>query len=147
MELFPKPPSQKIQQENSYPKWLFDVLETIFNQADYYDVVNGVIGLGESISSEIDLGYGKYFTLVMPGEWDAADLTFQASFDEGGTYQDIYDDLGSVILIPAEAGQTISIVINAITFAGVRYIKIRSGTTAVPVVQTASRTIKIICSR
>ena len=147
MELFPKPPSIQTFQQADYPKWLYDVLESLFQQGDYYAVVEGVITLGDNISGEIDLGYGKYISVVMPDAWDAADLTFQASDAEGGIYQDVYDDLGSIVLIPADAGQVISITINALTFAGLRFIKIRSGTTAVPIVQTASRTFKIICQR
>jgi hypothetical protein len=93
-----------------------------------------------SITSEIDLGKGgKLQGIYMPAAWTAANLTLQASDSSGGTFRDVYDDAGTEEVITAAASRYISLYPDV--FAGVRYIKIRSGTTSTPVNQGAARTL------
>lgn len=74
-------------------------------------------------------------------DWDTANMTFQVSHD-GATYVDLYTSAG------LEKTVTVSIDTDAqyfsldpSDFAGVKYIKIRSGTQATPVQQTESQDI------
>lgn len=83
--------------------------------------------------------------ILMPAAWDAAGgvptpLTFQGSFD-GTNYGDLYDDTGIELTIPAAAGRIIPIADS--TLRTMPYLKIRSGTSATPVAQTAERTITL----
>jgi hypothetical protein len=92
------------------------------------------------ITSEIDLGKGgKLQGIYMPAAWTTAAITLQASDASGGTFRDVYDNAGTEESITAAASQYISLYPD--TFAGVRFIKIRSGTSATPVTQAAARTL------
>ena len=97
-------------------------------------IASGATGL----SAAVDLReYGTLIGISMPGTWVAANLTFQTSADGGTTYQNFYDSVGNEYTVTAAASR--NIMINAADFLGVRYLKIRSGTSGTPVNQTASR--------
>lgn len=86
---------------------------------------------------------GKVCGLIMPAEWDPADITFQGGQDGSATFN-IYDD-GVERMIPsaqAQAGRMISLDLN--DWLCINAIKIRSGTSAAPVPQTARRDIVLI---
>lgn len=105
-------------------------------------VQTAVIANAASLSGEIDLGGVKEFAIVMPAAWTAANLTFQSASVSGGTLQDVYDDVGTEVTVTAAAGRTIGVSKAALN--GLRFLKIRSGTAAVPVAQGAERTLTII---
>ena len=67
----------------------------------------------------------------------------QASFDNI-TFTDVYSDDGTEKVITAAASRWIYL--NITQFLGVRYIKLRSGTSASPVAQGAQRTIYLVYS-
>ncbi len=100
-----------------------------------------------------DKGY-RLAKIFMPTEWTVADLTFQESPSPDGTFQDLYDDVVLEALIgettPAEvtikvsAGQNTVISSNKDKFTGMTYFRLRSGTSALPVPQTAERTIGLL---
>lgn len=93
-----------------------------------------------SISAEIDLGKGgKLQGIYMPAAWTTADITLQAASSSGGTFLDVYDDAGTEASISAAASRYITLYPDQ--FAGVRFIKIRSGTTGTPVNQAAARSL------
>jgi hypothetical protein len=110
---------------------------------------NAVIALSGNLSGAIDLGDGGLVALQMPSGWDTGGLSFQASSDLGGTYADVYTStsLGVSTELTIGAAASEYIALNASVFAGMRYIKIRSGTTGSPVTQTAARTIKTMVRR
>lgn len=93
------------------------------------------------LSPVIDLEDYQLFAFEMPAAWTAANLTFQGSSD-GVTFKDLYDGYGSEISLTVAANRIV--VPDLSVLATVRYIKIRSGTSAAVVAQAADRVIKII---
>lgn len=79
--------------------------------------------------------------IVMPSGWTTANLTFQGSADNA-TYNDIYDENGSEVVIVAAASRFITIPPRFLIAP--RYLKVRSGTTGTPVAQGAERSLALI---
>jgi hypothetical protein len=96
------------------------------------NIPNGAAGL----SAGTDLGLYRAARIAMPATWTAANLTFQASYDNA-TWNDLYDSYGVEYTVTAAASR--SIILPIADFLGIRYIKIRSGTAATPVNQGAGR--------
>jgi hypothetical protein len=94
-----------------------------------------------SLSGAADLGGASLVAVAMPAAWTAANLTFQAS-EDGSTYNNMYDDLGNEYTVTAAASRYI--VLDPSKFAGVRWIKARSGTATTAVNQTGERSINLI---
>lgn len=94
-----------------------------------------------SLSEGLDLIDRTLARIVMPAAWTAADITFQSSAD-GITYNDMYDQFGSEYTVTADASQDIGL--NLADFIGVRFIKVRSGTSGSAVTQDAARTITLV---
>lgn len=106
---------------------------------DVYDVT---IASGASLSDAIDVrGVRAPAVIEMPASWTAAALTFQTSYD-GVTFKDYYSLVSEVSATSAAASRSIFLPINE--FAGIRFLKIRSGTSAAPVNQAAERVLKLI---
>ncbi len=114
------------------------------NSSDEYpdrlDIKTTTIAASASLSSFITLGVGTPAMIEMPSAWDAASITFQTSID-GTVFQDYYDTLGNEVTVIAVASRNIKQDVG--DFAGAKFIKIRSGTSAVPVNQTSLRTIRV----
>jgi hypothetical protein len=113
------------------------------------------IHAGESLSDAVDCtGSLRIARVIMPPEWDNADLTFQVSPD-GTAWHDLYNvtipagsgtadayrtfqavvfkpRAGSIIVVPAGFGVDVS------------WLKVRSGTAIVPVVQSADREFSFV---
>lgn len=106
-------------------------------------VVSPVIANAASLSGSIDARGKRLARVLVPTVWTAANLTFQTSAD-GVTFNDLYDDSGLEVVVTAVAGKVASISINAISLSDLMYLKIRSGTSAVPVTQTADRTLTTV---
>lgn len=82
--------------------------------------------------------------IVIPAAWTAAALTFQASAD-GTTYGDLYNTAGTEVTIPSSAvAASRYIALDPSDFAGIAYLKVRSGTSAAAVNQTADRTLTLV---
>jgi hypothetical protein len=83
----------------------------------------------------------------MPAAWTAAGLTFQASLD-GINYFNVFDDgttAGTFVETTwTAAASQYQIVAAPAKWVGVRWLKIRSGTSGVPVNQAAERTLTIV---
>jgi hypothetical protein len=96
------------------------------------------IANGASLSSAATLGGFIPTVIEMPTAWTAAGISFQASGD-GTNYYYLYDSAGTVITYTVDANRRI---INLPSyFADCKYLKILSGTPAVPVNQGAERII------
>jgi len=95
-----------------------------------------------SLSGVVDCGSARLALIVMPASWTAADLTFQESVD-GSTFVDKYDSVGVEYTVVC-GGASRSLTINLSDFIGARYLKIRSGTSAVPVAQGGSRVLTLV---
>lgn len=102
------------------------------------------IANGEAVSAEIDLEGYILAAIAMPAAWTAANLTFQAATTSGGTFQDLYDDLGTEVVVTAVVSHTIGLNARAPEMSSLRFIKVRSGTTGTPVAQGAARTLTLI---
>jgi hypothetical protein len=100
-----------------------------------------IIANGESLSGSVGLGGSTMVGIVMPATWTAANLTVQASHD-GATYNNLYDDLGTEVTVTAAASRYIAL--DPSVFAGIRYLKVRSGTSGSAVNQGGDRTITLV---
>jgi hypothetical protein len=100
----------------------------------------GATGLSNAVELKNQL-----LAIEMPEEWTGyAVLTFQGSSD-GIAFKDVYDDYGYEVLVSAPQPNHIVCIDAAILkLAALRYIKIRSGTSAAPVDQVTDRTLKLI---
>lgn len=99
------------------------------------------IALNGNLSGAIDVGDGGLMALQLSSTWVTASITFQASSDLNGTYVEAVDSNATAISISSIAASQY-IALNAAVFAGMRYIKIRSGTAGSPVTQTTAQNIK-----
>jgi hypothetical protein len=110
-----------------------------------------VISAGQSLSNAIDCsGSIRIARVMMPSQWDNADLTFQVS-PSGTDWHDLHNITrpgdayrsfeavvfkpmaGSSITVPAEFG------------IDVTWLRVRSGTAIVPVIQSADRAFSFVC--
>lgn len=99
---------------------------------------NVLIANGTSLSGPVDLGEQKLIGIAMPAAWTAAGLSFQGSNDNV-TYTDLVDAAGAVLARTVGASQFS--LVSGLDLP--RYIKVRSGTLAVPVNQGADRTLQL----
>jgi hypothetical protein len=72
--------------------------------------------------------------------WTNAAITFQVSLD-GTTYRDLYDTGGTEISHTTTASRTIYF--DPAPFQGFNWVKLRSGTSATPVAQDPTKTVKL----
>jgi hypothetical protein len=103
--------------------------------------VSATITNGTNLSASIDLAGKALVGIYMSAAWTAASMTFQGSLD-GVTFFDIYDSTGSERLVQPVAGKHMAL--SAADWIGVRYIKLRSGTSATPVAQGADRVLTLV---
>lgn len=99
------------------------------------------IPLGQSLSGAIPIANAQPVALQMPAAWTAADITFRVSQDDV-TYFDVYNDDGVELAVKVGVGR--HIVLGLPDFPGIRFMKLRSGTSGTPVNQAAARQINII---
>lgn len=104
-----------------------------------YDQVT--IASAGSLSSAIDLGVRSPVAILMPDDWDDADLTFDGSID-GVSFRPLFRDDGGEVTVVAVAGSWV--VLQPVMFCSVRYLKVRSGPTDTPVPQSSARTLLLI---
>jgi hypothetical protein len=112
-------------------------------------IVNGTITIpnagnlsttgGDSNNGIVDLRLKTLVGIQMPAAWTTAVLTFQVSMDGGTTFSDLYDESGTERSVTVAVNR--SITLDPTKFIGATHIKIRSGTSAAPVVQAAARTL------
>jgi hypothetical protein len=106
-----------------------------------YDDLTTVIADGASISSVVTLRRRPILTILVPSGWDDAVLTFQVSQD-GVTYYELVDEAGEYVSLTVDAGRMLRVT-NLDQWAGFQYLKVRSGTSSVPVAQTGTATITL----
>jgi hypothetical protein len=98
------------------------------------------IVINTSLSVAFDIRGGLPAVIEMPAAWDAANLTFQTSGD-GSNFFNLYDETGNEVTVTASTSRRIRL--EPSQWAGTYQMKIRSGTAAVPVTQTAARTLYV----
>lgn len=107
--------------------------------------VRSLIRAGQSLSEPADLGGYDLVAVQMPPAWTAANLTFQAAEKDGGTYQDVYDDAGGLIVVQVAASRCVVVGGTAsASLRGLRFLKARSGTPSVPVAQAEDRSLLVL---
>lgn len=99
------------------------------------------IASASSLSAAIDLGERRAVRIITPASWTAAALTFQVSYD-GTTWDDLYDENGTEVSYTLVAGKSMRLPIS--DWLGVRHLKLRSGTSTVPVNQAAARSFVLV---
>lgn len=115
-------------------------METKSNQT-----IDVTIAATESLSTQADLEGFSVVAIEMPAAWTAAAITVQAASLRDGTFKDVVDDGGTEVSITAAASQVIAVSAAKDALAPLRFIKLRSGTGALPVAQAAERVIRLIC--
>jgi hypothetical protein len=108
--------------------------------------LNGpIIAAGQSLSDALDCTAGTILRIRMPPNWTAgANLSFQTSSD-GVNFGDLYDINGHEIQIPVVPGAHVSMSTLADHFNYI-FLKLRSGSCQVPVVQDADRAFGVVLS-
>lgn len=107
-----------------------------------FETIPVTITSGTAVSSTANIQGRDIVGISMSAGWDAAALTFQASPD-GQTFQDVFTP-------PGGSEQSYTVAANRYypiswgSFSGMQALKLRSGTTATPVNQTANRVIGVV---
>ena len=107
----------------------------------YTEYPTVTISSGGSLSPEVGLGEKTLVGILMPAGWDAASITFQATPDDVN-FGELYNSGGTEVTFTVAAGQFIAV--DPTLWRGITGIKVRSGTSASPVNQTANRTLTLI---
>lgn len=99
------------------------------------------ISSGTSLSAAVDMAGFTLVGIFMPAAWTAAGLTFQASTAFAGTFQNLYTASGTEYSVTTDASR--HVIIPYADFLGVRFLKVRSGTSGAAVNQGADRTMTL----
>ena len=93
----------------------------------------------DGLSEAVDLGGLILGAIKMSTAWTDASMTFLGSFDSSANLQNLYTSTGGELTHLTTALRLNTF--DPFPFAGLRYIQLRSGTSATPVAQAAARTI------
>lgn len=108
---------------------------------DVVCTTDAVIAEGAALSGAINLGGASLAGFQMPADWTAANLTFQGSAT-GETFYNLYDKNGNEVTVIAADDRYIQV--DVADFAGIKHLKVRSGTSGSAVNQVAARTIVLV---
>jgi hypothetical protein len=104
-------------------------------------ITSVTISSGGSLSSTVDLSGASLAGIILPSNWTAASITFRVGLSLTGL-ADLVSTDGTEVSYPVAAGK--AFLVNPLDWAGARYLQIRSGTSASPVVQTNGATVTLI---
>ena len=99
----------------------------------------------ESLSDAVELNGHSVLRIAMPAGWDTADLTFQVSDDGGATFRNVYWDWGAEMVVDAAASTVVELS-PFVRLSHVDQIKVRSGTSGSPVVQSGTVLVLLVVS-
>jgi hypothetical protein len=103
-----------------------------------------LIPTGAALSTvSVDLRNEQLVAVIMPDGWDAASLTFQAGID-GATFGNVFLVTGELSFPTADVAAGNLLAFDTRLTAGLRYLKVRSGTSASAVNQTADRMLTLL---
>jgi len=106
------------------------------------NTVKGSIPAGQSISPVINCSAGKIIQINTPKNgWDPANITFQVSPD-GVTFNDFYLAEGGEVMLGCQPNRAIAV--RPQNWPAGRYLKVRSGSAAFPIVQSAAREFEFV---
>ena len=98
---------------------------------------------GSSLSDAVDLLETRTVAFQLPSSINGAtSLTFQASAD-GVTYSNVHESDGDELTYTVAASRFVRVA-DMLDFAGVRYLKVRTGTSGAATAQAAGCVIKVI---
>jgi hypothetical protein len=108
--------------------------------------VVGTIAAGQSLSAAINLtiSAGQLVRMYAPPDWTSAPLTIQVSSDGVEVYRNLFQVDGKefrIVVIPNSA-----ILVSDAVGKGLAFIKLRSGTADLPIVQPINRDFKLVVS-
>jgi hypothetical protein len=106
------------------------------------EYISLTIASGAALTEELNTLGAVPVAIKTPATWTTAALTFQGCEVSGGTYCDTYDDAGTEYNVAASTSRYI--LLNPAAFASFQFIKVRSGTTSVPVNQGGARTVIVV---
>jgi hypothetical protein len=89
----------------------------------------------------IDLTGRTLTAIGMSTAWTAGVMTFQASTGSTATFRNVYGSTGNELTLTTTANRHVAVDSNL--FRSIRFLKIRSGTGATPVVQATARTLSV----
>jgi hypothetical protein len=98
---------------------------------------------GSALSEEVDLHFTRVFGITVSDGWDTAVITLQVRRNDDSVWHDLYHDDGTEYSINVSGGRHVNIRWPGSLF-GLRYIRLRSGTSAAPVTQTAERKLNLL---
>ena len=94
----------------------------------------------DGLSDVVDLGGLTLSSIQMATAWTAAGITFKGSASSSDAMGSIYHTTGTIELTYATT-PSMTHVLDPAFFSGIRFIQIRSGTSATPVAQAAARSV------
>jgi hypothetical protein len=100
------------------------------------------IANGAALSGAAKLNGATLLGIEMSAAWTTAAITVQHSID-GTNFFDMYDGAGAEVSLTVVAAHYVFL--PPANWSGIIYIKVRSGTGAVPVNQGAERVLKLVC--
>lgn len=117
-------------------------------------VIGVQIPANQALSGMVDLGANNLFAIEMPEAWSGTTLTFQSKAERSATaaestedWDDVYDDAGTEVSVTVAAGRIVTIDAAALKLAPLRFLRIRSGTSASPVNQNPTRELRLIVKK
>jgi hypothetical protein len=100
------------------------------------------IANGTALSAGVKISDDEQIAaVVMPSAWTAANVTFQASVDGGTTWRELHNGSGAVQVTGTASAQ---LAVTESDFRSVMNVKVRSGTSGVPVNQGADRVLYLV---
>ena len=109
-------------------------------KTDKYEVGTVVIADGESLSDAFPVG-GKRLVFIEVPAITSATLSFKVQIMDDEDFQDFYDETGAEITVGSAFTGARTFLIPQL--AGVRAVKVRSGTTGSPVTQSGGDTLRL----
>ena len=103
------------------------------------------IPAGASLSGDVNVNDLQIVGIQMPAGWDAAGIAFAALLGDGTTFGKVQDAAGTEVVITSPAAATYVAIAPTVATIGLGRIRVRSGTAAVPVNQTADRVFALVC--
>ena len=106
------------------------------------------VTMATNLSTVVDKSHYKNMLIIMPTAWTAADITFAVLGTKTGTFVKLtYAVSGNEVTVKAVAGVVLALDGTAKeALEACPFVKIRSGTAALPVTQESPRTFTIVLS-
>ena len=101
------------------------------------------IAADASLSTAVNLRGTMVLSILMPAQWTTAVVTAYGSLDGGQTFYPVVGYDGEPVTFAASSGVVVSPT-DPLALLPFSHIKLLSGTTALPVTQTAERAITVV---